>query len=152
MWNPNKALVIATRPFIEFENNKEVIPTIKNLKRWRRTTIVGWAVFLLCDIIILLQALHDWESDIAYIVLLIIYCLIILIGLCVVMISRSKFHWILHIIVLVEVFIFGFLILLFGFPLQVVLGILIQFGVTAVYTLKVSEMNKMNGSTQSDAS
>eukprot|EP01083_Nonionella_stella_P072424 195325_1 len=44
---PNQALVIKTRPFIEYENNKETVSTIKKLKHWRRATIVFWAVFLL---------------------------------------------------------------------------------------------------------
>eukprot|EP01083_Nonionella_stella_P299330 1016255_1 len=150
--NPNKALVITTKPLIEYANNKETSPTIKNVKIWRRGTIVFWAMGLLFCIVWALLALWNEESHVVHITLWIMFIVILIIGLCVVTVAPSKFHWILHIIVLVEVFIFGFLILLFGFPLQVVLGILIQFGVTAVYTLKVSEMNKMNGSTQSDAS
>eukprot|EP01083_Nonionella_stella_P160422 524458_1 len=150
--NPNKALVITTKPLIEYANNKETSPTIKNVKIWRRVTIVFWTIGLLVWIVSALPVLWNEESHVVHITLWIMFIVILIIGLCVVTVAPSKFHWILHIIVLVEVFIYGFLILLFRWGTQGVLPILIQFGLTAVYTLKVSEMNKMNGSTQSDAS
>eukprot|EP01083_Nonionella_stella_P072420 195317_1 len=121
--NPDQALVIETKPFIEYENNKATLPTMKNLKRWRRATIVGWTLSLLLWVVLtLLEELH-----IVYIALLIIRVLIYIIGLCVVIMTRSKFHW---------------------FWLQGVVTILLIFGVTAVYTSKVSEMDKMDGSMQ----
>eukprot|EP01083_Nonionella_stella_P160416 524447_1 len=147
--NPNKALVITTKPLIEYANNKETSPTIKNVKIWRRVTIVFWTIGLLVWIVSALPVLWNEESHVVHITLWIMFIVILIIGLCVVTVAPSKFHWILHIIVLVEVFIYGFLILLFRWGTQGVLPILIQFGLTAVYTLKVSEMNKMNGSTQS---
>eukprot|EP01083_Nonionella_stella_P000904 2580_1 len=60
MWNPNKALVIATTPLIEYENNKERSPTIKHLTFWRGATIILWIVWLLFGILrlILLNKLH----------------------------------------------------------------------------------------------
>eukprot|EP01083_Nonionella_stella_P160418 524451_1 len=147
--NPNKALVITTKPLIEYANNKETSPTIKNVKIWRRVTIVFWTIGLLVWIVSALPVLWNEESHVVHITLWIMFIVILIIGLCVVTVAPSKFHWILHIIVLVEVFIYGFLILLFRWGTQGVLPILIQFGLTAVYTLKVSEMEKMDGLTQS---
>eukprot|EP01083_Nonionella_stella_P187067 686514_1 len=55
IWNPNKALVIATKPFIEYENNKETTPTRRSLKHWQRAIIASWSAVLLFSIVILLQ-------------------------------------------------------------------------------------------------
>eukprot|EP01083_Nonionella_stella_P273406 927419_1 len=152
--NPNKALVITTKPLIEYANNKETSPTIKNVKIWLRGTIACWAFLLLAGTVTALPVWNEEPHGVHTTIgnMTIVNDVLVIIGLCVVTVAPSKFHWILHIIVLVEVFIYGFLILLFRWGTQGVLPILIQFGLTAVYTLKVSEMNKMNGSTQSDAS
>eukprot|EP01083_Nonionella_stella_P157569 511682_1 len=99
--NPNKALVITTKPFIEYENNKETSPTINNLKLWRRATIAFWALFLLLVCIFTLQVLLNEECHIVHIILLIVRVLIYMIGLGVVTIVHSKFHWILHILIFI---------------------------------------------------
>eukprot|EP01083_Nonionella_stella_P273405 927418_1 len=146
--NPHKALVIATIPFIQYKNNKETSPTIKNVKHWRRATIVGWTVLLLCGMLFLLEALLKEESHIVYITLLGTCCLNAMIGLCVVMIVKDKFHWILHIIIFIIIIIYVVGIFLFQIPPHTVALLLIIFGLTATYTLKVSEMDKMDGSNQ----
>eukprot|EP01083_Nonionella_stella_P210394 761727_1 len=62
--NPNKALVITTKPFIEYQNNKETVPTVKNIKNWRRATIVSWIVCLpLCTpSYFISQVIVNWVS------------------------------------------------------------------------------------------
>eukprot|EP01083_Nonionella_stella_P299336 1016265_1 len=149
IWNPNKALVIATKPFIEYENNKETTPTRRSLKHWQRAIIASWSAVLLFSIVILLQALLNDESHIVKIALIIILVLTVMIGLGILMIAHSKFHWILHILIVIVLTMYVTLIFLFQFTEMHVVGILLQFGVTAVYTLKVSEMDKTNVSSHS---
>eukprot|EP01083_Nonionella_stella_P157570 511685_1 len=99
--NPNKALVIATKPLIGYANNKETSPTIKNVKMWRRVTIVVWAMYLLLWIVVLLPTSLNEEAYFVYIILWITCVLLFMIGLCIVAIAHSKFHWILHILIFI---------------------------------------------------
>eukprot|EP01083_Nonionella_stella_P085906 238351_1 len=107
-----------------------------------------WTVGLLLGIAFL-TLLNEWH--IAHIALWIIFVLIFMIGLGVVTIAHSKFHWILHILLIIEMIINAVIMFLFdSFTASfMATGLLNAFGVTAVYILKVSEMNKMNGSAES---
>eukprot|EP01083_Nonionella_stella_P160806 525952_1 len=138
--NPHKALVIATIPFIQYKNNKETSPTIKNVKHWRRATIVGWAVLLLLGMVFVLEALLNEQSHIVYIALWSILVLITMIGFGVVIIANSKFHWMLHILLFIDMSVYVVLMFLFQSLPNGAMVFLLLFGFTAVYSLKVSEM------------
>eukprot|EP01083_Nonionella_stella_P121257 364256_1 len=142
---PNKALVITTKPFIEYQNNKETVPTVKNIKNWRRATIVGWIVGLaLCGFVNSTSVIVNWVN----IALGIIFVLIILVGLCVLMIASSKFHWILNALLFALMIMYAVMVVFFRLFHGGILALVLLFGLTATYVLKVSEIDKANESVQ----
>eukprot|EP01083_Nonionella_stella_P016884 47143_1 len=83
------------------------------------------------------------------ITLTIIFVLIVIITFGLVIIANSKFNWMINIFIFILMIIYVVTAFLFRvFPVGLFL-LLLLFGVSATYTLKVSEMEKRNGSMQS---
>eukprot|EP01083_Nonionella_stella_P160419 524453_1 len=148
---PNQALVIKTKPFIVYENNKQTVPTIKKLKHWRRATTVSWGMFLLLCIVFIVNV-ENFSLVVGYlptiinvgsITLIIIFVFIVTVTIVFLIVANSKFHWMINIFVFLLMIIYVVAVFLYRFLAIGLFMLLILFGLSATYTLKVSEMEKM---------
>merc|ERR1712228_714472 len=132
--NPKKASIIKKNPFLIYEDREDAVLSVKNVRMWKIICIGIWIITFL--VYCLLFATYKGK------VLLIIVHILIFIIVCLQISGSIKALYTANIIILIIIFLYGIGCYLFEWDGIFVTGMCLEFGLCAIYTLKIKQLNK----------
>merc|ERR1712228_507126 len=131
--NPKKSSIIKKNPFVIYEDREDADVNVKNVRMWK-IICIGWLI-----IAILYGCTLFVQKGVG---LLIIIFLLIIIAICLQISGSVKALYTANFIILINTFLGCFGCYLFEWDTLFVGGMCFGFGLNAILTLKIKQLNK----------